>query len=185
MTNARFARIDQFRDIETLGHYAEQIAAGVSPAAFIAGANENGRDNSRTPMQWTSGPNAGFTEGTPWIEVNPNHETINVADDRADPRGLIAHYRRLIALRKELPAVVFGRFRPVAPEHPAIYAYTREWEGERIAVLANWSGAPVDFDVPEALAIEGTCLIANCSARTRLSGRVSLEPWEAFAIHQA
>ncbi|WP_306120278.1 MULTISPECIES: alpha-glucosidase [unclassified Roseitalea] len=182
MTNAHFERIDQLRDVEALGHYADQIANGVTPEEFMAGVNANGRDNARTPMQWTDGPQAGFTTGTPWLEVNRNHGTVNVAADRADPDGIFEHYRRLIALRRDMPIVVHGAYRPFAEDHRAVFAYARELDGRRIGVVANFTRDPVEFDVPEGLAMTGRCLISNARARQALSGRLSLAPFEAFAI---
>ncbi|MBT8414131.1 MAG: alpha-glucosidase, partial [Boseongicola sp.] len=159
MTNVRFERIDQFRDIETLGHYKDAMAAGVSPAEFIAGANTNGRDNARTPMQWSAGAQAGFTTGTPWIETNPNHTAINVEADRADPEGIFDYYRRLIALRKNLPVVIHGRYRPFAEDHPSAFAFTRALDGKKLSVVANFTTQTLDFDVPEGMVCSGTCLL--------------------------
>lgn len=185
MTNAAFTRIDQFRDVETLGHYADQTARGVPVADFLKGANANGRDNARTPMQWDAGPQAGFTTGTPWIEVNPNHATINVEADRADPDGIFAHYRRLIQLRREMPVIVTGDLHPMAADHPAVLAYTRTDSETRVAVVANLTGDPVDFDVPGAMEGDGICLIANYPPRAAIRGRITLRPYEAFALLQS
>ena len=182
MTNASFTAIEQFRDLETLGHFAEQMRLGVSVEDFIAGANRNGRDNSRTPMQWDAGPGAGFSDGTPWIEVNANHDRINVAADSADPDGVMAHYRTLIALRRELPVVVAGEYRAVAEDDSAIFAYTRVLEGVRLSVLANFGSAPVQFEVPTELAVRGRCLVHTHGERTEIGGTVALEPWESVAI---
>ena len=182
MTNVAFTRIDQFRDIETLGHYADQMALGVSEADFIAGANANGRDNARTPMQWDRTDQAGFTTGTPWIEVNPNYSQINVAADAADPNGVLAHYRRLIALRREMLLIVHGRYTPYAQDDPAVFAYTRTWEGARLSVIANFTGRDVAFDVPDGLEAEGECLVTNASNRASARGTLTLDPFEAFAI---
>lgn len=182
MTNARFTRLDQFRDVETLGQHADLMTAGVPFADFLDGANANGRDNARTPMQWTDGPQAGFTTGTPWIEVNPNHATVNVAADRADPDGVFAHYRRLIALRKAHPVIVTGHYTPHAADHRQVMAYTRSAPGARLAVIANMSGDSVDFDVPGGLAATGTPLIWTVAPRESAQGRITLAPWEAFAI---
>ncbi|MEM5500903.1 alpha-glucosidase [Ahrensia kielensis] len=184
MTNVKFGRIEQFRDVETLGHYVKRVAAGMTPEAFIAGANINGRDNARTPMQWTAEAQAGFTTGTPWIEVNPNHDEINVATDRGDPNGIFENYRKLIELRRDLPIIVYGSYLSFAEDDPAVFAYLRELEGQRLAVVANFTAAPVEFDVPQALATDGVCLIANDAPRTALSGRITLKPYEAFAILQ-
>ncbi|SMY06284.1 glycoside hydrolase family 13 protein [Flavimaricola marinus] len=182
MTNAAFSRIEQYRDVETLGIYADQMEMGVTPEDFIAGANANGRDNARTPMQWTGGDQAGFTSGTPWIEVNPNSAEINVEADRARDDGVFAHYRKLIQLRRDHPVIALGRFEALAEDHPHIVAYARTHEGVRLSVLANFTGEPVMFDVPDGLAGKGTCLISNLAPRDEVSGRITLAPFEAFAI---
>ena len=99
MTNAPFASIDDFRDIESLNHYAEAIARGAIPEHVLASMRPMSRDNARTPMQWDASEQAGFTTGTPWIAVNPNHAEINAQAARADPDSVFHHYRRLIELR--------------------------------------------------------------------------------------
>jgi oligo-1,6-glucosidase len=134
-------------------------------------------------MQWTDGPNAGFTDGTPWIEVTPNYRSINVARDRADPDGIFAHYQRLTALRRDLPLIRDGRFHAVDEDHPRIFAYTREGAGGRISVLANVSGTDLRYEVPDRLAIAGSPVSWNVSPRDTLSGHVTLAPWEVVAIH--
>lgn len=184
MTNMRFTAIDQFRDIEILGNYPDAMANAVTPEDFIAGANENGRDNARTPMQWSAHDQAGFTSGTPWIGVNPNHREINVEADRADPKGIFAYYRKLIALRKALPIVVHGRYRSFGDEDARVCAFLREHDGDRLAVVANFTDKPVTFDVPKGLSMTGNCLISNYGARTDVSGRLHLEPYEAFVVIQ-
>jgi oligo-1,6-glucosidase len=185
MTNARFTRMGQFRDVETLGQYADQRVAGVSEADFIAGANANGRDNARTPMQWSAGRHAGFTAGEPWIEVNPNHAEVNAEADRADPEGVFAHYRALIAARKAHRVIVEGRYAAFAEEDPQVMAYSRTLGEVRLSVAANVSGREAVFDVPEGMAVTGRCLVANVAARDALGGRITLAPWEAVAVLSA
>ncbi|MGZ9809933.1 alpha-glucosidase [Pseudoroseicyclus sp. H15] len=182
MTNSRFERLEQFRDVELFGHHEAVMAQGHSLEEFISGANANGRDNARTPMQWSAGENAGFTSGTPWIEVNPNHTEINVEADRSDPDGLIAFYRHLVHLRKTLPILTRGDFRPFSVEDEAIFAYGRAFDGQRLSVVANVSSEPVSYDIPEGLACRGTCLVHNVEPRDELAGRIELAPWEAVAI---
>ncbi len=182
MTNMRFDRLDQFRDLETLRHHAEQMAAGVSFDDFLAGANANGRDNARTPMQWSAGPNAGFTTGTPWIGVNPNHAEVNVEADRADPEGVFEHYRRLIRLRRDEPIVAFGRFTGFSDDDGPVVAYARDLDGARLAVLVNLSGDPAAFEVPVALAARGRAVSWSVAPRDAVEGRMKLAPWEAVAV---
>ncbi len=182
MTNIRFSRLDQFRDLETLGLFEAEIAAGVSAEEFIAGANVNGRDNSRTPVQWTGGQHAGFSSGTPWIEVNENHTAINVDDDRAAPEGVIAHYRRLIALRRSHRIVSHGRFEGALRDHPGVVTYVRHLDGEKLSVAANMSGESVTLDIPASVAVAGQCLSHTVDPRSALTGRLTLAPWEAVAV---
>ncbi len=182
MTNTRFTDPAQFRDVEAIGHWAEARARGADPAAFLAGASANGRDNARTPMQWSGAAHGGFTAGTPWIEANPNHEAINVAADRADPDGVFEHYRRLIALRRDHAIVSHGRFRAEAEDHPQVMAYVRELDGRRLSVVANLSGRDVSFAVPPGLTVSGACLSATVAPRERIEGTLDLAPYEAVAV---
>ena len=182
MTNAGFTSIDQFRDVETLNFYKLRTEAGIDPEHFLKGANENSRDNARTPMQWTDAPQAGFTTGTPWIKVNPNHTEINAARDEAERDGVLAHYKRLVRLRRESALVRHGRYRAFAEDHPRVWAFERRLGDERLAVVANFFAEPVDFDVPEELAATGDCLIATHAPRAALSGTVHLHPYEAVVV---
>lgn len=178
MTNVPFTSIDQYRDIETLNMHRLHLEAGLPESDFIAGANANGRDNSRTPMQWSAAQHAGFTTGTPWIEANPNYERINVAAAEADPDSILAHYRRLIALRTELPVIVEGRYTPWLNDHPHVMAYTRTLGGRSLLVTANFSSALVTFDVPEPLQGEWDIVLGPTRSGI-LDFQKSLGPFEA------
>ncbi|SFD88397.1 glycoside hydrolase family 13 protein [Roseivivax sediminis] len=180
MTNRRFADLSEFRDLETLNHHAAETARGVSEDDFLAGANITSRDHARTPMQWSAAPGAGFTAGTPWIGLNPNHEWINVAADRADPDGVFERYRRLIALRRDHPIFVTGHHTPLAEDHPAVLAYLREDARQTALVVANLTSAPAVLDLPEELAGTYSDLIQG--GAVTLDRLVSLEPWEARAL---
>ncbi|WP_405048797.1 alpha-amylase family glycosyl hydrolase [Rhizobium sp. NLR22b] len=98
MTNVPFTSIEQYRDIETINMHRLHVEAGLSPEEFIRGANENGRDNARTPMQWSAAPYGGFSTGAPWIEVNPNYPKVNAEAAIKDEKSIWNHYRKLIAL---------------------------------------------------------------------------------------
>lgn len=182
MTNFPFTDMSQFRDVEVFNHHEIQLAAGMSQQAFFAVASENCRDNARTPMQWTDGPHAGFSSAEPWIPVNPNYPQINAAAQIGDPDSVLAHYRRLAGLRRDLPVVSHGRYAPLAPEHPEVMAYTRTLGDERLTVVANFTAQSVAFDVPDDGRVQGRCLISNADARQAVSGRIMLAPFEAFAV---
>ncbi|MGV8935609.1 MAG: glycoside hydrolase family 13 protein [Allorhizobium sp.] len=182
MTNAPFESINQYKDIETLNMYRLHLEAGLSAEDFIAGANRNGRDNARTPMQWSPAPNGGFTTGTPWIESNPNFAEINAEKSVSDDNSIWNHYRRLIALRKQNPVVVHGVYRSYLDGHDKIFAYSRTLDGQRIAVMANFSPHPVTVEVPENMQGHGCSLVSNYNPVDTIGREMTLEPYEAFAV---
>ncbi|MDM9627757.1 alpha-glucosidase [Rhizobium sp. S152] len=182
MTNAPFSKIEQYRDIETLNMHRLHLEAGLAPEEFIKGANENGRDNARTPMQWTSEANAGFTAGIPWIEVNDNYTTINAERAITDEHSIWNHYRRLIALRKEHSVIVYGRYQSYLDQHPDVFAYTRTLDDKRLVVLANFSARSISVDLPNELQVTGRCLINHYGPVDQLQGCIELRPYEAFAV---
>jgi oligo-1,6-glucosidase len=139
------------------------------------------RDNARTPMQWDSTDNAGFTTGTPWIAVNPNHKEINAQAEIADDDSVFHHYRRLIELRHTEPAVAHGDFRMLLADHEQVYAFTRTYRTTELLVLANFSGEPAAIEVPYADRWQGPELIlANYSVDAAVGiQHLALRPWEA------
>jgi oligo-1,6-glucosidase len=179
MTNAPFARIEDFRDIESVNYYAAAIAAGAAPEDVLVALRAKGRDNARTPMQWDGSAHAGFTAGEPWLPVNPNYVEINAAADRADPDSVFHHYRRLIALRRTEPAVAFGRFSMLLPDDERVYAFTRSYQGVELLVLANLSGAPATVDVS---GWDGAELLLGTHGST---GTGTLQPWESRILRRA
>jgi oligo-1,6-glucosidase len=185
MTNVPFSKIEQYRDIETLNMHRLHLEAGLSPDEFIKGANENGRDNARTPMQWSAGANAGFTTGIPWIEINENYTSINAEREMSDERSIWNHYRKLIGLRKQYPVIVYGRFQSFLDENPDVFTYTRTLDGERLVVIASFSARKIPLELPGELQGAGKSLIANYSPVERLDNVIELQPYEAFALLSA
>src|SRR5215204_5388492 len=148
MTNAPFASINDYRDIQTLNHYAEAVGMGADPETVLAMLRVSSRDNARTPMQWDDTENAGFTTGTPWIAVKPNHKEINARAEIADENSVFHHYRRLIELRHTEPAVVHGDFHMLLADHNQVYAFTRRYGSTELLVCANFSGEPATVEIP-------------------------------------
>jgi oligo-1,6-glucosidase len=181
MTNVAFERMDQFRDVETLNFHRLQTASGIPEDEFIRGVNANGRDNARTPMQWTDGPQAGFTTGEPWIEVNPNYTTINAVADRSDPEGIFARYTALADLRRSSDLVKFGSFIPFDADHSQIMAYARRLDGKQISVIGNASPTKAAYDVPDGLALTGRSVFGS-EEDVALNGRLTLDPWQVYAV---
>jgi oligo-1,6-glucosidase len=146
----------------------------VSEDEYLANARAMGRDNSRTPMQWTSGPNGGFTTGKPWLAVNPNAAAINAQDQAARPDSVLAHARALIAFRRGSTDLREGDYRDIDPDHDQVFAYRR---GERLLVLLNFGRETVRYALPHGLVVEG----AAFGAADVADGTVTLAGWD-FAI---
>ena len=181
MTNAPFDSIGDFRDIQSLNHYAEAVGTGSDPETVLNALRVSGRDNARTPMQWDNTENAGFTTGTPWISVNPNHEEINARAALADDDSVFHHYRRLIELRRTEPAVAHGDFHMLLADHDQVYAFTRRHGTTELLLLANFSGEPVTIEVPDADRWQAAELVlANYPIDTAENLReLTLRPFEA------
>jgi oligo-1,6-glucosidase len=162
MTNVRFATIDDYRDIETLNMYREKVVEnGEDVAKVMQSIYVKGRDNARTPMQWDDSEHAGFTTGTPWLKVNPNYQEINAKAAVSDPNSVFQYYRRLIGLRKENPIMVYGSYDLILAEHEQIYAYVREYEGQKLLIMLNFSGEEALFELPEGIGYKEKRLFIN------------------------
>ena len=149
MTNAPFVHHDDFRDIESVNHYAVATAAGGDPDDVMAALRLRSRDNARTPMHWDSTESAGFTTGQPWIAVNPNYPEINAAAQVTDPESVLAHFRAIIDLRHSDPVVAYGDFTMLLPQDRQVYAFTRCHRDRTVLVVANFSAKQVRAMVPD------------------------------------
>ncbi|HGY9606141.1 TPA: alpha,alpha-phosphotrehalase [Enterobacter roggenkampii] len=139
MTNPHFSRITDYRDVESLNMFAELRASGREPEELLAILASKSRDNGRTPMQWDASHNAGFTEGEPWIGVCDNYETVNARAALDDADSVFYTYQSLISLRKTLPVLTWGDYEDLLPEHPSLWCYRRQWQGQTLMVVANLS----------------------------------------------
>ena len=140
------------------------------------------RDNARTPMQWDSSVNAGFTEGTPWIEVNPNYTGINARAALADKDSIFYYYKKLIGLRKEYQIITEGSYELLLPDSEELYAYTRTYGDEKLLTVCNFTGDIQKFEVPGGFE-KSRCLIGNYS-RDVYKGQIELKPYEAFVLYK-
>ncbi|WNV75441.1 alpha-glucosidase [Geodermatophilus sp. DSM 44513] len=178
MANAPFGSIDDFRDVESLGHFAQATAHGEDPEQVLAALRTMSRDNARTPVQWDASPHAGFTTGTPWIGVNPDHTEWNAEAQRRDPTSVLAHHRRLVALRHDEPVVALGDFTMLLPEHEELYAFTRSLDGDTLLVVCNLGGQehPLGELLPQAVGAEP--VLGNLPG----GDPAVLRPWEARVL---
>lgn len=180
MTNAYFNDISDYRDIESINAYHDMTGDGtIDPDTMMRYLHYKSRDNARTPMQWDTTENAGFTIGTPWIAVNPNYKTINAEEQLQNPNSVFHYYQKLIQLRKEHDIIVYGHYTLLLPDDEEIYAYTREWEGRELLVICNFSQNTPTFAVPEAFTADNSqLLIANYDCEA-LTSTLTLRPYEA------
>ena len=174
MTNPHFSRITDYRDVESLNMFAELRASGREPDELLAILASKSRDNGRTPMQWDASHNAGFTEGEPWIGVCDNYETVNARAALDDADSVFYTYQSLIRLRKTLPVLTWGDYEDLLPEHPSLWCYRRQWQGQTLMVVANLSNTPQEWQT-EDLSDKSQVLMSNYPAPQT----TSLRPFEA------
>lgn len=183
MTNPGFTSLDQYRDVESINHFHILRDRGLHEDSAYDILRVHSRDNSRTPMQWDSSEGGGFSEAEPWISMNPNHKTINAASQVDDPDSIFAHYRKLIALRKQYDVIANGDFAPLDMAHPSVLAYTRRTDREDLVVINNFYRKEVDWTCPVDL--DGfTCLLSNY-ADSRVETKLHLRPYESLVLYRA
>lgn len=148
MTNVHFC-IEDYRDIETLNLYRERLEKGYSREEIMRSIHAKSRDNARTPMQWNDGENAGFTQGTPWLKINPNYKEIHAAGQMNDEDSIFSCYKKLVHLRKEYPVFVDGDFHMLLEDDKNLFAYVRTYEDSRLLVVCNFYDTTVSYSLEE------------------------------------
>ena len=182
MTNAYFDKLEDYRDIESINYFEEFTESGLmTPEHMMKCLMLRSRDNARTPMQWDDSKQAGFTEGEPWIKVNPNYKKINAAQQLEDPDSVFHYYQKLIRLRKEKDIIVYGEFEPLYREDEQIFAYTRKQDQEKLLTVCNFSDKNAEVEVPEEFK-GAECLITNLG-RKEFERKIVLNPYEAFVLY--
>lgn len=183
MTNYQFTSIDEFRDIEMINFYQEYVNdAAWGKDRVMQSINAKGRDNARTPVQWTDGDYAGFSTVKPWIVLNPNYKQINVANDLNNPDSIWHFYQKLIKLRKELAIILHGDFKLLDEDNLYIFAYVRCYQEQKLYVISNFSAQMqnyvLDFKSKEY------CLLTGNYQRESLppDGVFELQPFETLAF---
>jgi oligo-1,6-glucosidase len=178
MTNYPFEAEGDFRDIETLGYLHQAVQLGMKPEAVLPGLARGSRDNARTPMQWDSGVNAGFSETGPWLAVNPNASEINAAAQIVDQDSVFHHFRRLIQLRHDEEVVRLGEFDMLFPDDERLFICTRTLGDQQLLVLANVTSEPVRM--PMGLPDHGACEVLL--ATHEVDDVDVLAPWESRVV---
>lgn len=181
MTNYPFQKPEEFRDIESVNAYQEWCLSGeVSHEEFWPCIIARSRDNARTPVQWDASDQAGFTTGTPWIAVNPNYTEINAKAETADPNSVFHYYKKLIALRKENPIMVYGKYEPLMEDSEELFVYTRTLDDQKLLTVCNFTDQEIAFTIPEEF-VGKSCLIANME-NDYGKKEITLRPYEAFVL---
>ena len=181
MTNPGYQHIDDYQDVESRNIFAIKQAEGMSEAEILAILGAKSRDNSRTPMQWSAAPNAGFTSGTPWLKPAANYPEINAEAALADQHSVFWHYRDLIALRKAHPIFTQGDYQELLTGHPQIWAYARRAHGQTLLVVSNFYGEPVEFALPAELQSgEARLLLGNYPDSPARPQSCKLRPYESL-----
>ena len=183
MTNVYFDKLEDYRDIESINFFTELTEAGLmTPEYMMKCLMLRSRDNARTPMQWDDSAQAGFTDGAPWIKVNPNYKEINAAQQLEDPNSIFYYYQKLIRLRKEKDIIVYGGFEPLYRDDEQIFAYIRRQDQEKLLTVCNFSDKNAEMEIPEEFK-GAECLITNLD-RTVFEGKIVLKPYEAFVLYK-
>lgn len=186
MSNIKFDKIDDYRDIESINMYKQIKARGGDLNEFMEAQKVSARDNGRTPFQWNNTANAGFTTATPWIKVNPNYQTVNVAMEEKDPSSVLNYFKKMIKLRKTLPELVYGKYELLDRNNPRVYAYTRSLGTQKLLVLLNFSAIKTNFMVADAVGKPGRALINNLSElsfnKTDKGNDFILRPYQAVIV---
>lgn len=186
MTNPYFDRIEDYRDVESIQYYHILRDKGMEHDEIIKILQSKSRDNSRTPMQWDSSLNGGFTTGEPWIPISSNYDKINVKEALEDKDSIFYYYKELISLRKQYPIISHGSFLSILEEHPRIFAYMREYKDEKLLVINNFYGEKTLFELPEEMDLKGykaEVLISNYEPSNKNINSIKLRPYEAIVYH--
>ncbi|MGF9911468.1 alpha,alpha-phosphotrehalase [Paenibacillus ehimensis] len=185
MADPGFDRIDDYRDVETLNMYRMMREQGKSEQEAMEIIRRRSRDNSRTPMQWDSSANAGFTTGCPWIPVAPGSSQINVEASLRDPDSVWFHYKQLVSLRKQFDIVTYGSYEPILMEHPEIFAYLRKYNNETLLVISNFTDKQPVFEWTEAVwsGASWRILLSNYKDSKALPGKMRLRPYESIIYY--
>ena len=181
MTNPYFDKIEKYRDVESKNMYKILRDKGLSEKEVLDILMQKSRDNSRTPVQWDDTKNAGFTSGTPWIEIPENYKKINAENALKDSNSIFYHYQNLIQLRRTEELLITGRYEDIDLENKKVYAYKRVGEDAELIIIANFYDKVTEFDVKGMDLEEAFILLSNYVKSPEINGnKLILKPYEAI-----
>lgn len=186
MSNIKFDRIEDYKDLATINAYKHILAKGEDSKTFLAQQKFISRDNTRTPFQWNTTTNAGFTTGLPWIKINPNYTTVNVLSEEKDPNSELNYFRKIVALRKKSPALIYGTYKTYNIDNPTIYCYTRSEGNEKLLVILNFSNKEITYSIDKSIDTKlATKIICNYHDAAITKNNIKLMPWQSvvFALN--
>ncbi|NRR85454.1 glycoside hydrolase family 13 protein [Bacillus velezensis] len=180
MTNAPFDRIEDYQDIQTVNMYHKRVfEMGRNREEVMASIMAKSRDHARTPMQWDGSKNAGFTEGEPWLKVNPNYKTVNAAEAQDDPDSILNFYKKLIRLRKQYADIIKGSYTLLLPDDPQLFVYERQANGQKLMSISNVSKEEAAFYWPDGSEPErAELLLSNYENDGGTESRITFRPYE-------
>ena len=180
MTNVPFKGIADFRDLDSINAYWELTGKGIfKEEEMLRFLRYKSRDNARTPMQWDDSPNAGFTEGEPWIMVNPNYGEINAADQIGREDSVFSFYKELVKLRKEKPVIVNGEYRLLDPESEDVFVYERSFHEEHLLVVCSFAEKELLWRLQEKMAGQAAKRVVGNYEGQQWGPELMLRPYEA------
>jgi len=182
MSNIRFDNIDDYNDVDTRNAYFGLKQKGGDLAAFLEDKKQTSRENSRTPIQWNAGENAGFTTGKPWLKVNENHRFLNAEVQENDPNSVLNYFRKIVKLRKENPVLVYGKYTLLDKDNPNVYCYTRELDGKKLLIALNFSENNATYE--PGFSLEKAKINSNNYSELFVDNKNNtiLRPYEAMII---
>ncbi|EWG12684.1 alpha,alpha-phosphotrehalase [Cytobacillus firmus] len=186
MTNPGFERIEDYRDVESLNVYSILKEKGMAEKEIISILKSKSRDNSRTPVQWNSTENAGFSDGTPWIHVASNYREINAENALKDENSIFYHYKKLIQLRKQYDIITYGDYELISEDHPEVFAYVRNGDNEKLLVVNNFYGKETSFILPEHIQADeykDEILLSNYNQSPSAAQTINLRPYESVIYY--
>ncbi|RZJ88708.1 MAG: alpha-glucosidase, partial [Chryseobacterium sp.] len=184
MSNIKFNNIDDYRDIATINAYKSIKAKGVDVQVFMDKQKFISRDNTRTPFQWDTSLNAGFTSGKPWIKVNPNYKTVNVVTEEKNLLSELNYFKKLVALRKSSPVLVYGDYKVFDIENPDVYCYTRTHGQEKMLIVLNFSAKAFSYPLDQNIKISAAKVLMNNynNGPNFTDKEINLKPWQALVF---
>lgn len=183
MGNIKFKDIVQYKDVDTITNYKRILKEGGDTEEYLEKQKLIARDNARTPFQWNSSQNAGFTTGIPWIEVNPDYKKVNVAEEEVSPDSVLNYFKDAMKCRKENKELIYGDYFLIDEDNICIYAYLRQWHGAKILVTLNFSSHDACMEKIDGIEL-ANIILHNYKNRDQqkilVDNKLHLFPYEAI-----